>query len=226
MARISSFTRNTQGQPIIEVFQWIGPASNVSVGTSATPVPATNTTGRKAIIVQNLHASQNVYLGGAVVEEIGAKLRDEPISGATLIVGKWTKSGTGNEWYFTKTDGTTSGMTQPAALYYSLVSAAPGVEVAATSGTVGTLGGANYFGWGDNDTLGFSTLYMRTGGSTTAYIPDAVYRGIIGYSSLPASGTGYKLGPNDGISLTLDSSCRLWAIADGATTTTTCFEIG
>lgn len=226
MARLSDFSRNTQGSPTLEVFQWVGPASNVSVGTSATPVPAANTSRRKALIVQNLHATQNVYLGGAVVEELGAKLRDEPISGATLIVGIWHKSATGNEWYFAKADKTTSGLTQPTALYYALVSAAPGVEVAATSGTVGTLGGENYYGWGDGDTLGYSTLYMRTGGATSAYSPSAVYRGVIGYSSLPANGTGFKLGPMDGISITLDGSCRLWAIADGSTTTLTCLEIG
>lgn len=226
MARLSDFSRNTQGSPTLEVFQWVGPASNVSVGTSATPVPATNTSRRKALIVQNLHATQNVYLGGAVVEELGAKLRDEPISGATLIVGMWHKSATGNEWYFAKADKTTSGLTQPTALYYSLVAAAPGVELAMTSGTAGALAADLYFGWGNVDTLGFNTLYVRTGGSTAAYNPGVVYRGVIGYSSLPANGTGYKLGPNDGLALTLDGSCRLWAIADGATTTTTCIEVG
>lgn len=226
MARISSFFRNTQGEPIIEVFQWVGPASNVSVGTSATPVPAVNTSRRKAVIFQNLHASQNVYLGGAVVEVIGGKDLGEPISGATPITGMWHKSTAGNEWFFALPDKTTSGITQPAQLYYALKTSNPGVESGATSGTVGSLGGANYFGWGDGDTLGYSTLYVRTGGATLAYNPSEIYRIVLGYSSLPASGTGYKLGPNDAISMTLDGSCRVWAIADGATTALTCLELG
>jgi hypothetical protein len=227
MARISRFFRNTQGQPTIEAFQWMGPASNVSVGVSATPVPATNTSGRKALIIQNLHASQNVYLGGAVVEVIGKELTSEPISGHSVIAGEWHKSVAGtNEWFFAKHDKTTTGMTQPAALYYATPSAASGIETAATQGTVGTLAAQHNFGWGNTDTLGFNTLYMRSDGGTQDSNPKVMYRALISYSSLPVSGTGYKLGPMDAITMTLDGSCRVWAIADGTTTTTTVVELG
>jgi hypothetical protein len=227
MPRISQFFRNTQGQPTIEVFQWLGPASNVSVGTSAVAVPTTNTSRRKAVIFQNLHASQNVYIGGAVVEAIGKELQSEPISGHTVVTGQWHLSAAGtNEWYFAKADKTTSGMTQPTALYYALTSASPGVETLGTSGTVSALAAQHRWGWGDGDTLGYSTLYIRTDGSAIANDPGYEYRVILGYSSLPASGTGMLLGPGDLISITLDSSCRAWAIGSGAATTLTCVEVG
>jgi hypothetical protein len=182
------------------------------------------------VIIQNLHATQNVYLGGAVVEEIGKKVKGtEAISGpaSTVVTGCWHKSGTGNEWYFAKSDKTTSGMTQPAQLWYSLFAAAEGAETNAGSAeTVGVLSAQHKWGWGDGDTLGFNTLYIRTDGSAVGNNPSEEYRVILGYSSLPANGTGYKLGPMDAIAMTVDSSCRVWAIADGATTTTTCVEVG
>jgi len=213
MARLSKFSADTMGTPTLEVFQSLK-SSITSVGTSATAIPATNLTGRKAIIVQNISSTASVYVGGAVVEQIGGKARTEPICG-TIIGGMWWKSQTGNEWYFATTGKATTGMTQPTKLYYAAISAAPGTETAATSGTVGSLGGANYFGWGDGDSLGFSTLYMRTGGATSAYNPSEVYRVILGYSSLPdnSSSYGYKLGPMDSVGFTLDGSCRVFAAA-------------
>lgn len=225
MARLSSYDIGRQGTATIELFQYCK-NTLTSVGTTATPIPATSLSGRKGIIVQNLHASQIAYIGGGVVEQIGGKARTEPIYG-TIIAGKWFKSGTGNEWFFATEAEATTGMTQPTALYYALVASAPGVESAATSGTVGTLGGANYFGWGDGDTLGFNTLYMRTGGSTAAYNPALVYRVILGYSGLPdnSSAYGYRLGPYDGIGLTLDGSCRLFAAASGAATSVVTLEL-
>jgi len=217
MARLSKFSPDTMGSPTLELFQNLK-SSVTSAGTSATAVPATNMTGRKAIIIQNIDSAKTVYVGGAVVEQIGSKARTEPIVG-TVVNGQWHKSVTGNEWYFATSAKATTGMTQPTKVYYSLTTANPGLETdAGAAETVGSLSAEHKWGWGDGDSLGFSTLYIRTSGATAATAPGERYRVIFGYSSLPdnSSSYGYKLGPSDSVGFTLDGSCRVFAAASSA----------
>ena len=66
---------------------------------------------------------------------------------------KWTVSGSGTgEYYLDLAAGGDPGLTEPAGVYEngSLL----------TAGTVGSLS-ASEWDWGDNDTLGFNTIYVR-----------------------------------------------------------------
>lgn len=70
---------------------------------------------------------------------------------------KWTASGSGtNEYYLEIAAGGDPGVAEPAAMYENLVEM--------TAGTVGSLA-VGEWDYGDNDTLGFDTIYVRiTGG--------------------------------------------------------------
>ena len=201
--------------PTIEIFRGVK-HNTTTVGTSATAIPATNLSGRKAIGIQNLHDTNLVYIGGAVPEIIIIpKMAVESKPEGEVKSGVWFKSATGNEWYYASSSGATTGMTQPKSLYSAVIGSAEAVR---TEGTVGSLAGEHGWGWGDGDTLGFSTLYVRTGGATYAHKPDAVYSSMISYFAMPDSSStyGWCLGDHDGITLNLDGSVRLFAISSGA----------
>jgi hypothetical protein len=72
----------------------------------------------------------------------------------------WTASGSGtNEYYLRLLAGTDPGLVQPGAAEVYINSAV------ATQGTAGALA-AGRWGWGDNDTLGYSTVYVRLADGT------------------------------------------------------------
>jgi hypothetical protein len=67
---------------------------------------------------------------------------------------QWTASGSGtNEYYLEASGGGDPGIAQPTAIYGA---------VTYTSGTAGSLDPYEW-AWADNDTLGYSTVYIRTG---------------------------------------------------------------
>ena len=71
---------------------------------------------------------------------------------------KWAASGSGtSEYYLTTTADGDPAIAEPAAVWAN--------KVALTAGDLGTLA-AGTWGWGDNDTLGFDTLYVRLSDST------------------------------------------------------------
>jgi len=66
---------------------------------------------------------------------------------------QWTASGSGtNEYYLEAAGGGTPALGEPSALYIG--------GSLATGGTLGSLA-AGEWGWGDNDSLGFDTVYVR-----------------------------------------------------------------
>jgi len=70
----------------------------------------------------------------------------------------WTASGSGtNEYYLTATDTSDPGLDEPGTLLVD--------DEAATAGTVGSLA-AGAWDYGNNDTLGFNTIYIRLSDGT------------------------------------------------------------
>ena len=79
---------------------------------------------------------------------------------------KWTKSRNGtNEFYVTRADGSNPGLVKPESAvvngWYVIASATDDNH---KRGTVGALKYINQYAYGDNDTLGFNTVYVQTNG--------------------------------------------------------------
>ena len=228
MARQGAVLIGKEATPTLEVFR-SGKTSVVSVGTSAVALPTTNLSNRKAIVIQNIHASQAVYLGMCVPDIIVNRLSPNEAGSGTRKYLKWKKSGGGtNEWYAVTNAGGDPGLglSSNAVLYYATVGG--GSETAATNGTVGALAAEHGWGWGDGDTLGYSTLYVRTGAGTAGYEPDQRYDLILVYATMPDTSTNYGIKINSGggvFEATIDGSARVFGIASGAATTTTILEL-
>lgn len=109
----------------------------------------------------------------------------------------WTASGSGtNEFYLRTAGGTDPGLI-----------AAPGSVqvngVNATSGTIGALA-AGQWAYGDNDTLGFNTLYVRLSDGAD---PDSKAIDFITFKQIPVAGDHVRLPAGSGaISSGLDQS--------------------
>lgn len=73
----------------------------------------------------------------------------------------WTPSpARPDEWYVTRSDGSNPSLQR---VYSGVIDGAfvcDASDIAMQMGTVGALDGRSVWGWGDNDSLGFSTLYM------------------------------------------------------------------
>lgn len=83
---------------------------------------------------------------------------------------QWTASGSGtSEYYLEAAGGGDPGLSEPISLYES--------GSLLTIGTAGSLS-ASEWDWADNDTLGYSTVYVRTSGSVD---PDSLLIGVIQY---------------------------------------------
>jgi len=222
MARLGARTDKKIAVPTYE--QFLGIKHNcIDVDTAAEQIPNTNLSYRKGLIVQHGGSSGTLYIGGGLPYLImgahGNNYVDTDHDKRSLV---WRLSGSGtNEWYLCTSSGGDPGLTEVTKLYYSLKATAEGSETAGTNGTVGSLAAAHQWDWGNNDTLGFNTVYIRSTGSTPAYNPKYIYRTILGYYfSLTADDTaatgGYELGPGDAVNLPLDGSVRLFAIGSEA----------
>ncbi|WP_375261869.1 hypothetical protein [Palleronia sp.] len=102
---------------------------------------------------------------------------------------EWMASATAGEWYL-RDKGLYGSGGNPFLVEPNDVAVG---DTALTAGTVGTLG-ANQYAMGDNDGLGYSTLYLRTDGSNpTGQGPAVGYRGarVMHMSSLVSYG-GYR----------------------------------
>lgn len=221
MGRKGASLVNKLSTPTLNVFKG-AKHSVVSVGTSVTQVPATNLDYRKGLVIQNKHTSNVVYIGsGLPYLIIGDRLdiyADENHDKRTLI---WNLSANGaDEWYLSASSKTDPGLTQIRYLYYASVGDTS--ETLATNGTVSSLGAEHNWGWGDGDTLGWSTLYIRTDGSAAANNPAIKYKSIVAYyfqlTADDAATGGIELAASDSIALTVDGSVYMFAIASGATT--------
>lgn len=238
MARIGAYkTASTHAVPIIESFTRAN-HDTVSVGTSVVAVPTTNMSYRRGLFVQNNHASNGLYVGSCDPEFIlGSNYHRGTLKASGLLDTsvytfydvKWVLSAGGtNEWYAVASTGSgTPSITEPTILYYS--TSGGGTETLATNGTVGILS-ANNWGYGDGDTLGYDTLYIRTGGNTAAYNPALIYDFLMMYPlSLTADTTtgtgGLQIDAGSTMFLTLDGAVRLFGVASGASTPVGVMEV-
>lgn len=231
MARETCVRAAKEAIPTIDLFMG-GKTSLTAVGASATALPATNLTGRKAILIQNLHTTQDVYLDitmpEMIVDESAHDRWRQVFLGAkfnTKYNVRWKLSGSGtNEWYAVSSAGSgTPSITQPKVLYYSTIGG--GTETLATEGTAGSIAAEHGWAWGNSDTLGYNTVYVRTGGSTLAYYPGIKYDYFLTYTQVPDTSANYgyllyRAGSAQPAALymDLDGSVRIFAIASGATT--------
>lgn len=90
---------------------------------------------------------------------------------------RWTASGSGtNEFYLELAAGGDPGLTEPSRVLAS--------GSAMTAGTVGSLT-AGQWDWGDNDTLGFSTIYVRLSDGAD---PDSKALDYLALQQIPVAG--------------------------------------
>jgi len=194
-----------------------GYQTGTTVGTTAVPLPATNLTNRCGIYIQNQNATYAIYVASP-----------KPINYKDAAY-EWTKSGSGtNEWYLQLvTGGGDPSLSETLKCFTQIHSATS--ESEATAGTVGSLT-AGQWDWGDNDTLGYSTIYACTDGKTAK----RYFTTILGYDRMPTtSGATVGIliekaaaagGSNNSLYLPLSGNTRLFAIGAGASITVCTIE--
>lgn len=101
---------------------------------------------------------------------------------------RWIASGSGtNEYYLQTAAGANPGfVAQPSAVYINGSSA--------TEGTMGSLS-VGQFDYGDNDTLGYSTIYVRVTGGVD---PDTLAVGYIKFNQTPQNGEDVTITASSG----------------------------
>lgn len=97
---------------------------------------------------------------------------------------KWLRSRGGtNEWYVVRQDGSNPGLVRPeSAVVDGFYMVASATDNDRKRGTVGSLSYARQYAYGDGDSLGFSTVYVRTNGGAPGnvivnQVPFVVYAG-------------------------------------------------
>lgn len=166
----SGSTGNPSQGPFATIFVQDGNAKDVVVRNNTFRgikfVPGNGTNGTLRYISSGCYERENVI-----------ELDDVDMSGTAF---DWTVSGSGtNEYYCTKAGGSSSAVvTKPDSM----------VENSATipEGTIGSLA-AGEWAYGDNDALGFNTVYVRLTGETD---PDAQASGFLSAPTTIYTGDG------------------------------------
>lgn len=100
---------------------------------------------------------------------------------------RWTASGSGtNEFYLELTGGGDPGIVEPANVYAG--------GTALTAGSAGSLA-ASRWDYADNDTLGFSTVYIRLSDGAD---PDSKVRDYVTFTRVPAAGDDVRIPSGSG----------------------------
>jgi len=233
MARTGAGTKGSSKavEAILEQYRG-GKHTYVSdLGTTAKALPTTNLSGRKGIIIQNLHATQHVYLGTCIPDILTGQLThpiwwDIQTMDGTRKVLKWTASGSGtNEYYATTIGGGDPGLTEPLVIYGQLSDASPGSETLLTNGTLGSLNDHEW-DWGDNDSLGFSTVYFA---DATGDPDTESWFCLQSYTWIPTTSVyGFKLigssTVDTAIVINMDGSVRIFGCGSGSNTTVSIWE--
>lgn len=223
MAREGAILSGREAIPTLEQFRGAKHLTTI-VGAAVTQIPASNLANRKAILIQNKHASNVVYLGGGIPDVIIGRYQQDVIHPSNDKRGlQWFLSSTGgsaNEWFLADTDKVNPSLTDTTYLYYATVD---GSETLATEGSVGTLNAEHKWGWGTSADISGDTLFIRTNGSLPENSPKVRYQLIHSYNfTLTADDVtltgGIELSAGQAISMTLDGRVRVYAIASGATT--------
>lgn len=154
-----------------------------TVGTTTMTVHATNilvdeAAGASINIVDITRGSNRAALDPRVSSTAG-RMRRWQLNGSTLDAGltltaaygyTWTQS-TGNsaEWYVRRTNGSNPSLAPPASGVIAGIYISDSADLDPDMGTVGALTGevpltgpVHPMGWGDNDALGYSTVYVRS----------------------------------------------------------------
>jgi len=226
MAQRKPLVRGIEANPVYEELKGCV-HTTVSVGTTAVQVPTTNLSYRKEITIQNIHASNIVYVGSSIPDIITSndfthvRKAGYDHMGASIKELKWNLSAGGTtEYYATTTAGGDPGLTEPLRMYG--ITASGGAEAILTNGTVASLNNLEW-DWGDGDTLGYNTIYLRHNSGNPSSLGYIV---LLSYTKMPDSSSTYgvKLGPNDSYSGTYGATARLFAIASGASTNVVVLE--
>ncbi len=183
----SNFT--TLGFQAGDIIRVLGSANNDrqltvnTVGTTTMTVVATNT-----VTDESAGASINItaVMRGANLAALdpggsasATRFRRWQFNGSTIDSGltlteangyTWTQSaGNPGEWYVRRTDGSNPSLVQPFCGVIAGVFVDDSADLDPDMGTVGALtgdvplvGGVAPMGWGDNDSLGYSTVYVRS----------------------------------------------------------------
>lgn len=107
----------------------------------------------------------------------------------------WTASGSGTSEYYLRTSGNTDpGISTPGAVYAN--------SVALTSGTAGSLTAGQY-AYADNDTLGYSTIYVRLSDSTD---PDGKAQDYVQLYQVPVATDHVRIPAGSGAITGVDQS--------------------
>ena len=171
----------------------VSAVSTTDITVASTHNLVDESAGANVRVIDVTPASSGVYVfdqgrhgtvaGGRITWELN---RTEFSAGLKIVSSKylWQKSKSGvNEWYVTRADGSNPGLVKPESAvvsgYYMVASA---TDTERVRGTVGSLRFINQYGYGDNDSLGFSTVYVRTSGSAPTdvlvnQVPFVVYAG-------------------------------------------------
>lgn len=202
--------------------------TTVSVGTTAVALPTTNLSYRKGLFIQNIHASQILYIGGSTIPDIieAPHLYLKQTGTTTIHDNVWTQgdrkldwklSGSGTAEYYATllSSGGDPGLTQPQLMYG--VTSAGGAESLLTNGSIGTLNDHEWV-WGNNDTLGYNTIYFRDDSGNPN--DNRSFLVLLSYTSMPSTTTAVKITAGNGYSMDLGGNARAWGIANLTGTTT------
>lgn len=187
----------------------------VTVGATAVEIPTNILDGRRFLSVQNIHASNILYVGTRPPQllKVNQEYRENTDLFGTPMSVNWKKSAGGtNEYYAVSKTGGNPGLTECLRLYG--ITSDGGEEAVLTKGTIASLANLGW-AWGDGDTLGYSTVYFRINAGDP---DDLSYLQLFSYIYLPTSVTAFALVTNDTFTWHLGSGCRIFAIASGAGT--------
>jgi len=183
--------------------------------SAAAPLPVAIKSGRKAITIQNQHGSAYIYWNARRPIDL---INDNDPTDQTLKDRKykWKASGSGtDEYYVVLNDGSDSDPSLSLPVYFFSVKGT--TETSRSEGSVGSLA-ANEWDYGNNDSLGFNTIYFRPPAGETPY---GYYDKLLSYTSMPATSgatVGHRLGPGDAIDVNLTADARIFCISDTNTT--------
>jgi len=183
--------------------------------SAAAPLPVVVRSKRKAITIQNHHASAYIYWNARNPVDL---INDNDPTSQLLKnrMYKWLESTGGtNEWYVVLNDGSDSDPSLSTPVY--LFSVKGVTETSRSEGTASSLA-VNEWDYHDKDSLGFNTIYFRPPAGETPY---GYYNKLLSYDSMPAvngATVGHRLGPGDAIDVNLTADARIFCISDTNTT--------
>lgn len=158
--------------------EYIGANYNASYKSKLTPFQFSTT---DSYVIEWNHLFMRVLRDGGIVLQ-------QPTRGTDIVVAatyKWTASGSGtNEYYVELLAGGDPSLNEPGAVYEDV----GGANTTMTEGTLGSLS-AGEWGYGDNDSLGYSTIYVRL---TDNVDPDTKADGYMEAAYIHATASPYN----------------------------------